>query len=139
MFNKLKKEDLVFPDLSYQIVGCAFEVYNELGFGHAEKYYQKAMAMALKNKGLSFKEQHYAPLKFKGELVGKLFLDFLVEDKVIVELKKNNFYSKANIDQVNEYLLTSKLQLALLINFTSKGATCKRLVNIRESASSGTE
>lgn len=132
MLNKIKKEDLIHADLSYSIVGCAFEVYNELGYGHAEKFYQKAMAIALKKKGLAFKEQCYAPLKFKDELVGKLFLDFLVEDKVIVELKKNNFYSKGNIDQVNEYLLSSKLQLALLINFTPKGATCKRIVNIKD-------
>lgn len=130
MENKLKRSDLVHPELSYKIVGCAFEVFNELGFGHAEKYYQKAMAIALKKAGLSFKEQFYAPLKFKGELVGKLFLDFLVEDKVIIELKKNNFYSKSNIDQVNQYLLSTKLQLALLINITSKGINCKRLVNI---------
>lgn len=102
MENKLKRNDLVHPELSYKIIGCAFEVFNELGFGHAEKYYQKAMAIALKKAGLNFKEQFYAPLKFKGELLGKLFLDFLVEDKVIVELKKNNFYSKSNIDQVNE-------------------------------------
>jgi len=131
MENKLKRNDLVHPELSYKIIGCAFEVFNELGFGHAEKYYQKAMAIALKNAGLNYKEQFYAPLKFKGELVGKLFLDFLVEDKVIVELKKNNFYSKSNIDQVNQYLLSTKLQLALLINITSKGINSKRLINIR--------
>jgi len=132
MEGKLKRDDLVYPELSYKIVGCAFEVFNELGFGHAEKYYQKAMAIALKNADLNFKEQFYAPLKFQGELVGKLYLDFLVEDKVIIELKKSDRFSKSNIDQVNQYLLSSKLQLALLINFSSKGIISKRLVNIEE-------
>ncbi|MEO6302035.1 MAG: GxxExxY protein [Bacteroidia bacterium] len=128
----LKRDNLVYPELSYKIVGCAFEVFNELGFGHAEKYYQKAMAIGLKNVGLNFKEQFYAPLKFQGELVGKLYLDFLVEDKVIIELKKSDHFSKSNIDQVNQYLLSSKLQLALLINFSAKGIISKRLVNINK-------
>ncbi len=132
MEGKLKRNDLIYPELSYKIVGCAFEVFNELGFGHAEKYYQKAMAITLKNAGLTFKEQFYAPLKFQGELVGKLYLDFLVEDKIIIELKKNDHFSKSNIDQVNQYLLSSKLQLALLINFSSKGVISKRLVNIEQ-------
>ncbi|MDP1802298.1 MAG: GxxExxY protein [Bacteroidota bacterium] len=132
MESTLKRNDLVYPELSYKIIGCAFEVFNELGFGHAEKYYQKAMAIALKNTGLTYKEQFYAPLKFQGELVGKLYLDFLVEEKIIIELKKNAHFSKSNIDQVNQYLLSSKLQLALLINFSSKGIISKRLVNIEQ-------
>ncbi len=132
MEGKLKRSDLVYPELSYKIVGCAFEVFNELGFGHAEKYYQKAMAIALKKAGLNFKEQFYAPLKFQGELVGKLYLDFLVDDKVIVELKKSDHFSKSNIDQVNQYLLSSKTQLAILINFSSKGIISKRLINIED-------
>jgi GxxExxY protein len=123
-------EDLVHPELSFKVVGCAFEVYNELGFGHAEKYYQRALAVALKNKNIPFKEQAYFPLKFQGEIIGKGFCDFVVEDKVIVELKKNAHFSKANIDQVNQYLKTSGLKLAILINFTSSGAIFKRIVNL---------
>jgi GxxExxY protein len=122
--------DLLYPELSFKIVGCAFEVYNVLGFGHAEKYYQKALAVELKNKNISFKEQAYFPLKFKEEIIGKGFCDFLVEDKVIIELKKNAHFSKANIDQVNQYLKTSGLKLAILINYTPTGAIFKRLVNI---------
>jgi len=132
MESKLKRTDLVYPELSYIIVGCAYDVFNELGFGHAEKFYQKAMAIALKNKGLAFKEQFYGPLKFQNELIGKLFFDFLVEDKIVIELKKNLFYSKKNIDQVNEYLITNKLKLGILINFTQQGVVFKRLLNINQ-------
>src|SRR5262245_44255144 len=96
----LRRDDLIYPELSYQLIGCAFEVYNELGFGHHEKYYQRSYAISLSAKFLKFKEQVYSPLKFKGHIVGKFFLDFLVEDKVIVELKKDNKYSKQHIDQV---------------------------------------
>lgn len=132
MEGKLVRKDLVYPELSYKIIGCAYEVYNELGFGYAENVYQKAMAISLKNNGLKFKEQLYAPIKFQNELIQKKFLDFLVEDKVAVEIKKNSRFSKSNIDQVNSYLLTSKTKLALLINFAPDGVMHKRLVNIKE-------
>ncbi len=134
MEGKLIRKDLVYPELSYKIIGCAFEVYNELGFGHEEKIYQKAMATSLKNNGLQFKEQLYAPIKFQNVLIQKKFLDFLVEDKVVVEIKKNSRFSKSNIDQVNAYILSSNTKLALLINFAPDGGMHKRLVNIKENA-----
>ena len=126
------RNDLVFPELSFKIVGCAFEVYNQLGYGHAEKYYQKAMAISLRNQKIFFKEQAHFPLKFQGETIGKGFCDFVVDEKVIVELKKDKRFSKANIEQVYQYLKSSKLKLAILINFTSSGAIFKRLVNLRD-------
>ncbi len=132
MPSELRRDDLIFPELSYRIIGCAYEVYNELGSGHSEKYYQRAMAIAMRKNGLNFKEQLYSPLKFQDEIIGKLFFDFCVEEKIVVELKKNGHFSKGNIDQVNEYLQTSKLQLALLINFTSTGVISKRLLNLTE-------
>lgn len=132
MEGKLKRQDLVYPELSYKIMGCAFEVYNELGFGHAEKFYQRAMAIQLKKEGIQFKEQVYTPLKFKGEVIGKQYFDFLIEDKVIIELKKNSNFSKGNIDQVKQYLQTSKLQLAILINFSPTSVVSRRIVNVEE-------
>jgi GxxExxY protein len=124
------KKDLLFPDLSYEIIGCAYLVWDELGQGHMEKIYQKAMAVALKVKGLKFREQVHYSLKFQNETVGKGFLDFLVEEKVIVELKKAEMFSKANIDQVLNYLKLSNLQLGILINFTKDGLKFKRIVNL---------
>ncbi|MBI3501717.1 MAG: GxxExxY protein [Bacteroidetes bacterium] len=124
-------DDLVYPELSFEIVGCAFEVYNELGFGHSEKVYQKALSVSFKNHKINYKEQVYFPVKFKNELVGKGFCDFIIDEKIIVELKKEDRFSKSNIDQVNQYLKSSNLKLALLINYTSTGAIFKRLVNIK--------
>jgi GxxExxY protein len=125
----IKKKDLIYPELSHKITGCAFEVFNELGFGHAEKFYQKALALQFKKAGLKYKEQAYAPVTFKGAVIGRQYLDFLVEDRIIVELKKNNNFSKGNIDQVKQYLISNNLQLALLINFSPSGVISKRIVN----------
>ncbi len=132
-FSKVKGDDLLFPDLSFQIVGCAFEVFNELGPGHSEKNYQKALAYIFKLRNIQFKEQVYYPLKFKEKVIGRGFLDFLVEDKIIVELKKDENFTKTSIDQVLNYLKTTDLKLAILINFTKQGVKFKRIINSSES------
>jgi GxxExxY protein len=126
---QLKRKDLLFPDLSYKVVGCAFDVYNSLGGGHHEKYYQRALAEALNEDKLKFLEQVNYPLKYRNKIIGRNFLDFLVENKIVVEIKKDNRFSRSNINQVMEYLKLSNLKLAILINFGSNGVTFKRVVN----------
>jgi GxxExxY protein len=127
--SSLKRDDLVYPELSYKLVGYAYEVFNELGYGHHEKNYQKAYAIQLKQNNHTFTEQTYYPLKFKGEIIGKAYLDFEIDEKVIVELKKDALFSKRNIEQVMEYLRLSNKKLAILINFTPQGVKTKRLIN----------
>ena len=131
--NSLKRNDLIYPELSYKVVGCAFDVHNVLGEGHHEKYYQRALAEALKEKGLKTTEQVYYPVVFNGKIVGKNFFDFLIDDKLIVEIKKGNNFSKRHIDQVLEYLKTSKIKLAILINFGSTEVSFKRIINFDNS------
>ncbi|PCH98031.1 MAG: GxxExxY protein [Bacteroidetes bacterium] len=122
-------DDLLYPELSYEIIGCAFDVFNELGSGHKEIYYQKAIAITFEDKGLKFGKEVYYPLKFRDRIVGKNFADFVIENKIVVETKKDNRFSKAHIDQVLNYLNVSKLKLAILINFGQDGVRFKRIVN----------
>ncbi|MBI4945682.1 MAG: GxxExxY protein [Bacteroidetes bacterium] len=82
------------------------------------------------NKKYSFKEQVYAPLIYDGKVIEKSFLDFIVEEKVVVEIKKDTRFAKGHIDQVNRYLKATGLKLALLINFSKNDIVFKRLVNI---------
>lgn len=127
---ELRRSDLLYPELSYKIMGCAYDVYNELGPGHHEKYYQKAMALLMKERNINFIEQLYGPLKMKDTVVGKLFFDFFVEDKIVVEIKKGNNYSKRHIDQVLEYLKSNDIKLAIIINFGSDKVHSKRIINL---------
>lgn len=131
MTVQVRRNDLVYPELSFKLVGCAYELFNEIGFGHLEKIYQKGYAALLKKQEIIFKEQVYHPLKIGDEVIGKLFFDFLIDEKVVVELKKDARFSKQHIDQVNQYLKASKLKLALLINFTGNGVVFKRILNIQ--------
>jgi len=128
--KEIKRTDLVYPELSYEIIGCAYEVMNKLGSGHPEKVYQKALAIEFSNKKIAFKEQVYAPLYYGDKIIEKSFLDFVIEEKVVVEIKKETRFSKGNIDQVNRYLKATDLKLALLINFSKDDIVFKRLVNI---------
>lgn len=129
MDKPIQKQDLIYPELSYKLVGLAYTVFNELGHGHLEKVYQKAYAKELKDAGIAFKEQVSYKVIYKEEVIGNNYLDFLIDDIVIIELKRNDFYSKKYIDQVSNYLKVSEMKLALLINFTSYGVRCKRIVN----------
>ncbi|MCX6274932.1 MAG: GxxExxY protein [Bacteroidetes bacterium] len=130
---KVLRSDLIYPELSYQIVGCAFDVFNKLGPGHSEKVYQQAMAEAMRIKGIIFAEQAYYNVKFNEKVVGKSFFDFEVDGKIIVELKKDERFSKTHIDQVVDYLKKSELKLSIIINFTKEGVKYKRLINVSES------
>lgn len=125
-----RREDLLYPDLSYTIVGCAFDVYNTLGSGHHEKYYQNALREAFARKGLAFQMEADVPLTYHSKIIGRKRLDFLVDGKVIVELKKGNRFAKSHIDQVLEYLRMRNVKLAILINFGSQGVVFKRIINL---------
>jgi GxxExxY protein len=127
----LEKKDLVFPELSYKIIGCAYDVFNSIGGGHKEIVYQRAMALSLKGKGLAFTEQFYYPVKFNDITVGKNFFDFNIDEKIVVELKSANRFTKPHYDQVLNYLHVSGVKLALLISFGSEEVRCKRVVNFK--------
>lgn len=122
---------LIYKDLSYQIIGIVFEVFNNLGFGYQEKIYQKALEIAFSRKRLQFVSQSPYKIRYKGEIVGRYFMDFVVEDKIVIELKQGNYFSRKNFEQVNAYLKATGYKLAILINFTSGGIKFKRMLNLQ--------
>jgi GxxExxY protein len=126
----LLRSDLLYPDLSYKIVGVLIEVHKQLGFGFNEKTYQNAVAVGLKKAGLKYIEQLYAPVMLENKVVGKNFFDFLVEDKIVVELKRGDKFARAHIEQVYNYLVAKKLQLGILAYFGPRNLHFKRIVNI---------
>lgn len=132
MAETQKQKELVHKELSYKIVGVLYEVYNELGPGLSERTYQKAVAMGLKIAGLKFEEQLYSPLVYLGEKIARNYFDFLVEDKVVVELKKGIRPARAHIQQPYQYLVSKELKLGILVYFTSNNLIFKRIVNLRQ-------
>jgi GxxExxY protein len=129
----LRRDDLVLPDLSYKIVGVLLNVYGQLGYGLYEKTYQRAVAVSLGQESLKFVEQLYVPIIFEGKVVGKNYLDFLVEDKVAIELKRGDKFVKAHIDQLYNYLVANYLELGILVYFGPQRLHYKRIVNLKPS------
>jgi len=133
MGNALKLEEkILYKDLSYEIVGSAFIVFNELGPGHLEKVYEKALAKEFEKRKIKFLRQVYFPVKFNNAIVGENRFDFLVEDKIIVELKTGSYFPRGNIEQVNKYLAAKNLKLAILLNFTKDDVKQKRVINLND-------
>ncbi|MBI5728539.1 MAG: GxxExxY protein [Candidatus Magasanikbacteria bacterium] len=125
----VKKKDLLFPELSFKVNGVLFGVFKQLGGGHREHIYQKSVAIGLQNAGIVCREQVYVPLKYQGKMVGKYFLDFLVEERLILELKQGQFIPAHIINQVKQYLSALDFKLALIGCFTHSGVYVKRIVN----------
>ena len=125
------KPDLLYPELSYQIVGILFDIFLNLGYGYREIQYQKAVEIALNNADISYKKE--LPIKFlyKNQFLTTNYLDFLIENKIILELKQGNLFSRKDIEQVYNYLKASNLKLGILARFTKSGVKYKRIINIK--------
>lgn len=123
------KEDLLFPELSYKIVGCAFEVFNEIGGGHKEITYHKAFGIALSKIQIPYQENLYFPVKFNDTIVEKGYIDYLIEEKIVVELKSRDSFLKKDFEQLTNYLNNSKLKLGILIAFGNTQVKYKRVLN----------
>jgi len=99
------------------VLGCAFEVIDELGAGFLESVYERALLLALRQKGLSVVSQHPIRVEFGGQSVGDFYADLFVEGKVIVELKTVKAIAPEHQAQVINYLKATGIEVGLLINF----------------------
>ena len=103
--------------ISERIIGCAFTVANTLGCGFLEKVYENALALELRGAGLAVEQQRGITVTYKGALVGEYFVDLLVEDTVLIELKTVRALDRAHRAQCINYLRATEKTLCLLINF----------------------
>ena len=79
--------ELIYPELSYKIVGILYKVYNQLGGGYQEKYYQKAIKRELFINNIPFLEQVRADFNYNGKFIGRFYLDFVIDHKIALEIK----------------------------------------------------
>ncbi len=126
----MEEDKLIYKDLSYKIMGILFEVYNDLGYGYQEKHYERAIEKYLRDAKIKYIRQAPYKILIKGEVIGRYYLDFLIEDKIILEIKKGNHFSRRNLDQVRGYLKASKKKLAILANFITDGVKFHRVLSI---------
>lgn len=120
--------NLVHPELSYRLVGIFYKVYNELGGGYQEKVYQAALSRELRNNEIEFTEQLGINLLYDGQKVSRYFLDFVVENKIVVELKITPRFTPRDIMQVLGYLKQTGLELGILVSMNRDKVFCKRIL-----------
>lgn len=120
---------LVYPDLSYTIMGILFDVHNRLGGSFEEKYYQRAVEKLLQERKINFEKELKANISFNGERIGIFFLDFLIEGKIVVELKAIPKFLPIHFRQVRSYLKVKNLELGILANFRGEKLSYKRILN----------
>ena len=126
---ELKRDDLIYPELSYKLIGTAFKVFNDTGYGMNEKFYQKIFAKKLESENLNFDKEKLIKINYQGEEVGRYFLDFIVDNKIVVELKVRPRFGYVHVKQVMDYLKTTGYKLAILIYFTRDGVKYRRVIN----------
>lgn len=114
------------------VIGCAFEVINELGAGFLESVYERALILALQQKGVVALSQQACKVMFRGECVGDFYADILVEGKVIVELKAVKAIAPEYQAQTINYLNATGIEVGLLINFGNPKLEYKRFTRSKD-------
>ncbi len=122
--------ELKYKDITEKIIGASFEVHKFLGNGFQEVIYQRALAWEMSQAGLDYSREIEQEIYYKNlsEPIGARRADFVVENKVLVELKAIIQLEDVHLAQALNYLKAYKLEVGLLINFGSKSLTFKRLV-----------
>ena len=116
-------------EITETIIGCAYSVANELGFGFLEKVYEHSMMIAISEKNLKVKNQVPISVYYHEKNVGDYYADLLVDDKIIIELKSVKELSSIHKAQLLNYLKATKKRIGLLINFGSSKVEVKRVIN----------
>jgi len=123
------KSKIIYPELNYLLMGILFEVHNKLGTKYQEKHYQKAIEIKLKELNVPYKREVKICVNFGNEELGKFFLDFIINDKIILETKMIWKISQDDIKQVLRYLKAANLSLDIIANFKHKSLEFRRVLN----------
>jgi len=126
-----KMADLIYPELSYKIIGILYKVYNMIGGGYQEKHYQKAIKGELFVQKIPFLEQVRTDLTYNGRMIGRYYLDFIIDHKVVLELKTTPVFAVKDIMQVLNYLKQSDLKLGILASLNRNNIMFKRILKGR--------
>lgn len=123
-------EKLIHKDLTYKIIGIAYEIDNTIGFGQSEKVYADAFVELLTQNNIEFQREFYAPIVLNEKVIAKRYYDFLIEDKLILEIKSGSSQYRQVCTQLFRYLKSSGLKLGIVVRFTKIGVQIKRIPNL---------
>ena len=122
------ESEFLYENISYKIRKCLFAIKKELGLGHKEIIYQKALAEKFINERIKFEQEKTIPIMYNEKKIGVYQPDFIIENKIILELKALPFTGNIEKRQVWNYLKGSDYKLALLANFSTKDIEISRII-----------
>ena len=132
------EEQYKYSDITKRIIGCAMRVHSALGNGFQEVIYQRALAIEMEMDKLVFAREVEMPIYYRETEIGTRRVDFLVEEKVLVELKALVKTEDVHLAQALNYLEAFKLEVGLLLNFGTKSLEFRRLTMERKLKKSAT-
>jgi len=115
-----------YGELTEKIIGCAFRIYNKMGFGFLESVYEKCLLIEFRKYGIDVESQKAITVYYDGEIVGDFVADMVVEDNIILELKSVKRIIKAHEIQLVNYLTATGKDVGLLLNFGERKVEVKR-------------
>jgi GxxExxY protein len=115
-------------ELTEKIIGCAYQVYNKMGYGYLESVYEKSLLIELRKAGLEAQAQIPITVHYDDEIVGEFVADIVVKNLIILELKSVRRLVKAHEVQLVNYLTATRKDIGLLINFGEQHVEVKRKV-----------
>ena len=120
---------MIYKEESYKIIGACMEVHKHLGHGFLEGVYQDALEIEFEDSNIPFYWEHQIEISYKAKPISHFYIaDFLVYDKIIIELKSVTELSNNHTAQVINYLKATNHKLGILVNFGSKSLEYKRIV-----------
>ena len=123
-----KGKVMQYKEITEKIIGCAYSVYNKMGFGFLESVYEKCLLIELRKAGLRAESQQAITVRYNGEIVGEFIADIVVEDTIILELKSVRRIIKAHEMQLVNYLVATGKPVGLVLNFGEEKVEVKRKV-----------
>lgn len=122
-----------YQSVTEKIIGCAYRVYNKMGFGFLESVYEKCLLIELRKAGLDAESQKPITVYYDDEIVGEFIADIIVNDTIILELKSVRRVIKAHEVQLVNYLVATGKPMGLILNFGERKVEVKRKIkNLKE-------
>ncbi len=126
---RTKAGHVLYPELSYRINGIIFETKKQVGIYGSESQYGDIIEKLLKTAGLSYEREKVLPIAVDGEKIGRHKADFVIDNKIILEIKAKNILTKNDYYQAKRYLVASGCKLAILVNMRQYTVMPKRILS----------
>ena len=124
----MQTDKLLHKELTYKIIGILYKVHSNLGCGFTERIYQRAIEIELKNENIPYETEKEIEVKYNDQMIGRIRLDLVINNKVIVELKAVERLPKVFREQLISQLKASPYEVGLLVNFGTPKLQYVRLV-----------